>query len=528
MRLPGAFLILALTGLPAAYAGGDGLAGNWKATVLDNGKQLDFWIIKLEAKDGKLAGSAVSLNDVPASTVSNVEVKGDRVALTIKVNTQVLNFEGKHDKASKKILGSLILGNRLLQTVLESTQASTSYGIDKERVLKFPDDPQIFEIVQNLVQHAAAEKQTPKEIKRLVDISLRSAEKYGERWQQEIVVQLLGALVVQDGFAELALETARTAEKLKGPTEYQLRVLELLGTALKKARQLDQAKEVTARLDKLEPQAYSEYSKTALPFEVAKFAGRKGRSNRAVLVELFTGAQCPPCVAADLAFDAIEKAYAPADVVLLQYHLHIPRPDALANPDSEARQGYYRKDAEGTPSIFFNGAITVKGGGGKDDSQERFVEYRKAIDPLLEKPAGVKLQARAVRKGDKVHIRALASDLEKPGPKVRMRLALVEDWVRYRSTNGMRYHSRVVRALPGGALGMALTKKDNEQTVIVDLAELERNLTKYLDDFIKASPEPFPDAQRPMRFRDLSVVAFVQNDLTNEVLQAIDVRVKDE
>ena len=53
-------------------------------------------------------------------------------------------------------------------------------------------------------------------------------------------------------------------------------------------------------------------------------------------MELFTGAQCPPCVAADVAFDVLEKTYKPADLVLIQYHLHIPGPDPLTNAASEA------------------------------------------------------------------------------------------------------------------------------------------------------------------------------------------------
>ena len=62
------------------------------------------------------------------------------------------------------------------------------------------------------------------------------------------------------------------------------------------------------------------------------------------LVELFTGAQCPPCVAADIAFDAeAVKSYKAADVVLLQYHLHIPGPDPLTNADSEKRQQVLRR-----------------------------------------------------------------------------------------------------------------------------------------------------------------------------------------
>jgi hypothetical protein len=528
MRLPSALLILALTALPAAQAGGDGVAGNWKVTIFEEGKQFDFWILKLQPKDGKLTGSAVSLNNVPASTLDNIDVKGDLVAFSIKVNDQVLNFEGKYDKSSKKILGSMNSGSSLLPATLEPTLANNTYGLYKELVVKSADIPQVFDVVQYLVQNAAKEKDSPKEVKRLLDIALASAAKYGERWQQETNIRLLGTLVAQEGFADLAVDLAREAEKLKGSAEYQLQVLDLLRTALTKARQPAQAREVIARLDKLESQAYAEYSQTALPFKVAKYAGRKGRTNRAVLVELFTGAQCPPCVAADLAFDALEKSYAPSEVVLLQYHLHVPRPDALTNPDSEARQSYYRKDVEGTPCVLFNGAAQAPGGGRRSDSADKFQEYCKVIDRLLEAPVSVKLQARAVRKGDKVHIRALASDVEKPGPKVRLRLALVEDWVRYRGSNGMRYHSRVVRALPGGALGLALTKKDNEQTVVVDLTELERNLNKYLDDFVKTAQEPFPDAQRPMRLRDLRVAAFVQNDLNNEVLQAVDVPVKDE
>ena len=44
------------------------------------------------------------------------------------------------------------------------------------------------------------------------------------------------------------------------------------------------------------------------------------KNDRAVLVELFTGSQCPPCVAADLAFDTLAKTYKPADAILLEYH----------------------------------------------------------------------------------------------------------------------------------------------------------------------------------------------------------------
>src|SRR5262249_7346341 len=189
------------------------------------------------------------------------------------------------------------------------------------------------------------------------------------------------------------------------------------------------------------------------------YKGRKEKSDRAVLVELFTGAQCPPCVAADLAFDALARAYKPAEVVLLQYHLHIPGPDPLTNPASEARQAYYDADIEGTPSIFFNGKPGASGGGTVGDSEDKHGQYRNIIDSLLEKPAAARLQLTAARKGNKIDINAEVIDVEKPAEQLRLRLALVEEQVRYVGGNTLRFHHHVVRALPGGDEGIALKGK---------------------------------------------------------------------
>ena len=74
---------------------------------------------------------------------------------------------------------------------------------------------------------------------------------------------------------------------------------------------------------------------------------------------------------------------------------------------------------------------------------------------------------------------------------------------------------------------MALPKKNIDHSVSVDLNELRAGLNKYLDDFAK-NEGPFPDAQRPMRLRNLRLVAFVQNDESNEVLQAVETVVTEE
>ena len=132
------------------------------------------------------------------------------------------------------------------------------------------------------------------------------------------------------------------------------------------------------------------------------------------MMELFTGAQCPPCVAADVAFDALLKTYKPTDLVLVQYHMHIPGSDPMTNPDTIARWDYYRKhfpeNIRGVPSSLFNGKPGGGGGGGMTAAEGKFTQYTGVINPLLEKSTDVKLagkadalgrQARHRRRGDR-------------------------------------------------------------------------------------------------------------------------------
>src|SRR5262249_56843305 len=55
---------------------------------------------------------------------------------------------------------------------------------------------------------------------------------------------------------------------------------------------------------------------------------------------------------------------------------------------------------------------------------------------------------------------------------------------------------------------------------------LRKSLAKYLDDFAKENDAQFPE--RPMGFKNFRVAAFVQNDATKEVLQAVQVAVANE
>jgi thiol-disulfide isomerase/thioredoxin len=515
----------------AALGAENELAGNWKLTLYAEGQEISFWIIKLESKEGKWSGSMTATDARQrGSTLENLQIMGDILRFTVKNPGQELNFEGKMPAAKgDKILGSIAVSKQMTTAWLERTKLRSldRFEVAKEILESRPGKPESFEAARDLLNQAQEKKAKPEEVRSWAEKAFKAAGDYGLRWQREIGVRITQTLAHQEPFASIAVEYGRRTERLLDPkddADTQIRVLEALSLALHKAGKTGETKEIDARLDKLEANADLEYVKRMSPFQPDAFKGRKGKSDRVVVVELFTGAQCPPCVAADLAFDGVEKTYKPADVVLLEYHQHIPGPDPLTNPDSEARLRFYGEDIEGTPTIFFDGKPKAGGGGPLGAAKDKYLDYRGAIEDQLEKPAKAKLKASATRKGDKIDIQAEVSDLEKPGPKVRLRLALVEEQVRYPGPNQIRLHHRVVRALPGGAEGLALKDKAGKQTASVDLSELRKKLDKYLDDVGKR--RPFPDGKRPLDFRNLSVVAFVQDDDSKEILQATQVEIQ--
>lgn len=531
MRRLGWLLMVALMMPAAARAQGPASVTHWKISFQDeDGEQFTLLLLKVVREEGKLTGSLIPLRKLPPTAVKNLEFQGERLVFQMTIGRQNWEFEGKLPQAGgKKIMGSFLLpGGEVLPAWLETTMATDTFELDRELVLRSPNDPRVFQAAKRLLQQAPARKIPAKEVQDWLETALRAAAGYGSRWQLQTTLRLTETLVNQEGYAGIAAQALQNAaQDLKGSAEEQVRLLSSLVTALNKSGQAGPAQEAQKRLNKVEALAYREYHQQSPPFKMAKFPGRKSKSDRAVLVELFTGAQCPPCVAADLAFDAVEKTFSAQEVVLLQYHLHIPGPDPLANADTEERAQYYGDDTRGTPAILFNGKAGAPGGGGRDDAEEKFQEYRALLGLLLEKTTSVKLQVQAGRQGDKVNIKAVIGGLDKPGDKVRLRLALVEDWVRYRGGNGLPYHHRVVRALPGGAKGRPVAAGDSTQTATVNVAELRLNLNKYLDDLVQ-NGALFVNPQRPMRFRDLHVVAFVQNDETREILQAVETKVQED
>ena len=166
---------------------------------------------------------------------------------------------------------------------------------------------------------------------------------------------------------------------------------------------------------RLESRLDEEYRKNVPPFKPEKFAGRRdSKADRVVLMELFTGAQCPPCVAADVAFDALLETYNSTELIGLQYHLHIPGPDPLTNKDTVGRQEYYGDEIGGTPTVFFNGHPEAGGGGFMQHSEQKYKQYRRVIDSQLEAASQATIHLSATRTGDEIKIAAQATVTREP------------------------------------------------------------------------------------------------------------------
>jgi hypothetical protein len=261
-----------------------------------------------------------------------------------------------------------------------------------------------------------------------------------------------------------------------------------------------------------------------------------GKSNgKVIMAELFTGAECPPCVAADMAFDILSEYY-PRDVLaILEYHLHIPGPDPLTNPDSYQRYLYYGADY-GTPTVFFEGGEKITGGGPKIAALNRYNVYNYSIKKFLNDEPAAKLSGSAKINGKTLDINLSVKPISGKINKTALHIAVAEKEVNYTGANGIGKHIFVVRDLVEGQQGSELSlseKSDIKRTVNLDT--LRSTISKYLTDPTTDASWKQPqftgwrtdtNTLSAINDKGLAVIAWLQDSVTKEVLQAyyMDVR----
>ncbi len=282
--------------------------------------------------------------------------------------------------------------------------------------------------------------------------------------------------------------------------------------------------------------------------------------HRTVLLELFTGSACGPCVGADLSLDAVLDAYPRSEVVALSFDEHIPEPDPLANPDSVARRHVY--DIDSTPTFVIDGVVQELYGANRDESQEIHDKLAKLVEAYASLPSSVelKLSAEAPSGGVSPVIHAHATgqlpnsgevakmiaakptsakpataapqaDTNTPPadaaePQLVVNFALVEDEIRYSGENGIRFHRMVVRSLAKPAdSGFPVTAGGNfSLDASFDLAAISGALRNYLDDYEQHNDQfgkiTFISKDTTIRPSHLAIAAWVQDAVSHRVLQA--------
>ena len=277
-------------------------------------------------------------------------------------------------------------------------------------------------------------------------------------------------------------------------------------------------------LEGLEAALDSEYHKRfPNPVHAEPYQATRDRSTRAVLAEVFTGAGCPPCVAADLAFDAAMERFSRKELVVVMYHQHIPAPDPMTNPDTQGRFKTY--SGGGVPTFVIDGRKT-SGGGSREFTRNRYDLIRVDIERDLESPAEASVKVEAALTGQTVTVAANISGVKSESKDLKVQILLLEKELRYTGENGVRFHPMVVRAIGGEkAEGYALEPDGKgEFHVSFDLSAVSKAIKDHLDDYEakghRGTAFHFKEKKYQINRGDLAVAVFVQDDKTKHVLQS--------
>ena len=271
------------------------------------------------------------------------------------------------------------------------------------------------------------------------------------------------------------------------------------------------------------------------PVKPSAWTKTSARSARVVLLEMFTGSGCPPCVAADLALDGLIDRYPAEAIVSLAYHVHFPQPDPMTTSDSKTRAEFYK--VTGVPAFFIDGALVAGadgrnlGGGARAYAPSLFDIYVPKVDKALETDSSADVAVRATVANEQVTVVADVTKLPAGAKDLRLHLVLAERELKFIGENGIRFHPMVVRDVAGeNAAGLPLAST-GAQRFTFDLAAIRADVAKNLDDELadrrrnrapNAAGLGWAAEGRAMTTIDpshLVVVAYIQ-DAAKRVLQA--------
>jgi len=543
MRL---FLIALFLGLTASLTlAAEPPAGNWKFRFGEDQRTITF-LLAFSQAEGKWVGDFISssppLKDEPK--FNSISLEGDLLKFGLTFSgKEFVNFEGRVAKDGNKITGTFSkFGGPLLFVDLfpsKLKKLNDPIELAREDITQSEVGPDLFNLAFSIFAQAAEKKVAAEEIRSIADRVSKAAATYGPRWEKAMAIRMATVLGEQTGYSDIALAQARRAERMlpENPKPAESReVFQALVTVLEKSGKAEEAKKYVSFLQKLDEFEYAEFLKAASAFSTTEYKGRKSGSTRVVVVEQLTSCEVPLCAAIETSLLGLSRTFKPADVLFLSYHVPAGGMDAMSCQDGLERLSLYAEENKiglEVPKILING-IPGPSVATRDEKKQAstaeasklwYEQYRVSLEKELEKTSTVKLTLAATKAEKGFSFKATVTDLEKPGEKIALRFVLLEQRIRYSGRNALAFHENVVRALPGGVKGFPLTKKTAEQEVSFDIPKLQASQREFLDEFTKRVQETAL-ASKPADFKNLKLVALVQDNTTGEILQATQIDVK--
>lgn len=216
-------------------------------------------------------------------------------------------------------------------------------------------------------------------------------------------------------------------------------------------------------------------------------------TTRTVLIEMFTGAACGPCVNADHALDTMGDDYTRAELNILVYHRSIPAADKLETSETIARQNWYvASGGSSTPNMWVDGTIVRVGG--FNNAPEGVDWYTSQYDTRVAKASQLDIDVDGVisQGSKKGEVWVNVTKLESPSIANLYIYAVIyrNEYGPWNGGNGITQHRFVVRDMLTGASGQSFDFSTG------DTQSFNFQYDLSADDYTKTD--------------DMGIVAFVQ------------------
>ena len=249
---------------------------------------------------------------------------------------------------------------------------------------------------------------------------------------------------------------------------------------------------------------------------------------RTVLCEFFTNGHLGSeerggAIGGALAFEGLEGRFDPEHVVLLQYHLPAPQPDALCSSVARTRASVL---GVGDPTVMVLDGKTGSPGAGRWRQAEAIYDRaRKIAVKRMAKLTDYDVDISARIEGDRVVGSAIVTGAEETG--LRVQVVLAEAAVLYPGSSGVVVHRHVARAsLLGDDMGAWFEPEEFEQEFSFDrsLTEIESEQVAFLGELEAEGLGTAPLISTRVDPAEARVVAFLYDGSTGEVLAAYSVK----